>query len=67
MTNHLKIALAATLALSGCMGGGDGYAVFATDGTDAYDFGPDLADVTAEYLAAHSPYTPYLDGRISRK
>ncbi len=48
-------------------GGGDGYAVFATDGTDAYDFGPDLADVTAEYLAEHSPYVPYLDGRISRK
>ncbi len=47
--------------------GGDGYAMFATDAQNAYDFGPDLADVTAEYLAANSPYTPYLDGRIARK
>ena len=37
------------------------------DAKDAYDFGPDLADVTAEYLAANAPYTPYLDGRITKK
>jgi 5'-nucleotidase len=37
------------------------------DAVDAYDYGPDLADVTAEYLAAQSPYTPYTDGRISMK
>jgi 5'-nucleotidase len=45
--------------------GGDGYSIFATAGKNAYDFGPDLADVTAEFLAAHSPYKPYTDGRVS--
>ncbi|TNC52049.1 multifunctional 2',3'-cyclic-nucleotide 2'-phosphodiesterase/5'-nucleotidase/3'-nucleotidase [Rubellimicrobium rubrum] len=44
--------------------GGDGYAMF-VDAEDAYDFGPDLADVTAEYLAANQPYTPFVDGRIT--
>ncbi|EJC81257.1 5'-nucleotidase/2',3'-cyclic phosphodiesterase-like hydrolase [Rhizobium leguminosarum bv. trifolii WSM2297] len=44
--------------------GGDGYVIF-KDGKNAYDFGPDLADVTAEYLAAHSPYKPYTDGRVT--
>ncbi|MBX4991288.1 5'-nucleotidase [Rhizobium binae] len=44
--------------------GGDGYSIF-KEGKNAYDFGPDLADVTAEYLAAHSPYKPYTDGRVS--
>ena len=43
--------------------GGDGYKMF-RDASDAYDFGPDLADVTAEYLAQHTPYQPYTDGRI---
>ncbi|MGB3316532.1 MAG: bifunctional metallophosphatase/5'-nucleotidase [Albidovulum sp.] len=47
--------------------GGDGFDMFATEGMNAYDFGPDLADVTAEYLAANAPYTPYLDGRITQK
>ncbi|WP_068119143.1 bifunctional metallophosphatase/5'-nucleotidase [Tropicimonas marinistellae] len=45
-------------------GGGDGYGMF-TDAENAYDFGPDLADVTAEYLAKTGPYTPYVDGRIA--
>jgi 5'-nucleotidase len=45
--------------------GGDGYSIFATGGKNAYDYGPDLADVTAEYLAAHSPYKPYTDGRVT--
>lgn len=45
--------------------GGDGYSIFATAGKNAYDFGPDLADVTAEFLAAHSPYKPYTDGRVT--
>ncbi len=44
-------------------GGGDGYSIF-RDAMNAYDYGPDLADVTAEYLAANAPYTPYTDGRI---
>ena len=39
----------------------------AGDDKDAYDYGPDLADVTAEYLAANSPYQPYTDGRIEQK
>ena len=47
-------------------GGGDGYAMF-VDAANAYDFGPDLADVTAEYLARMQPYTPVIDGRITRK
>jgi 5'-nucleotidase len=47
-------------------GGGDGYRMF-RDAARAYDFGPDLADVTAEYLAQTGPYAPVLDGRITRK
>ncbi|MGB7317897.1 MAG: bifunctional metallophosphatase/5'-nucleotidase [Planktotalea sp.] len=47
-------------------GGGDGYKMF-RDAQDAYDFGPDLADVTAEYLAENAPYAPYTDGRITVK
>ncbi|APZ52088.1 bifunctional metallophosphatase/5'-nucleotidase [Salipiger abyssi] len=46
--------------------GGDGYKMF-VDAQNAYDFGPDLADVTAEYIAANAPYTPYTDGRITVK
>lgn len=46
--------------------GGDGYSMFET-AENAYDFGPDLADVTAEYLADNSPYAPYTDGRINMK
>ena len=46
--------------------GGDGYKMF-RDAQDAYDYGPDLADVTAEFLAAQGPYTPYTDGRITVK
>ena len=46
--------------------GGDGYAMFKT-AAKAYDFGPDLADVTAEFLAANAPYKPYTDGRITVK
>lgn len=46
--------------------GGDGYTAFATKATDVYDFGPDLADVLAEYLAAKGPeFAPALDGRIT--
>jgi 5'-nucleotidase len=46
--------------------GGDGFAMF-VDAANAYDFGPDLADVTAEFLAQNSPYQPYVDGRITVK
>ncbi len=48
--------------------GGDGYRIFATNATEAYDFGPDLADVLAEYLAKQGPgFRPQLDGRITVK
>jgi 5'-nucleotidase len=45
--------------------GGDGYAMF-KDAMNVYDFGPDLADVTAEFMAKSGPYQPYTDGRIAR-
>lgn len=48
-------------------GGGDGYKIFASGGMNAYDYGPDLADVVAEYLAGNQPYKPFLDGRITAK
>ena len=47
-------------------GGGDGYRMFAT-AEDVYDFGPDLADVVAGYLAARPNYTPITEGRIQQK
>jgi 5'-nucleotidase/UDP-sugar diphosphatase len=46
--------------------GGDGF-VMLRSAANAYDFGPDLADVTAEFLAAGGPYMPYTDGRITLK
>jgi 5'-nucleotidase len=46
--------------------GGDGYKMFKT-AENAYDYGPDLADVTAEYMAAQGNYAPYTDGRITKK
>lgn len=45
--------------------GGDGYAVF-RDGMNAYDYGPGLENVVADYMAAQGgAYTPFTDGRIS--
>lgn len=46
-------------------GGGDGYHMF-SGVENAYDYGPDLAGVVAEYIEANSPYVPYTDGRIRR-
>ncbi|WP_282181379.1 bifunctional metallophosphatase/5'-nucleotidase [Aliiroseovarius marinus] len=46
--------------------GGDGFSMF-RDAMNAYDFGPDLADVTAEYMAKMGPVKPMLDGRITQK
>ncbi|NTJ08264.1 5'-nucleotidase C-terminal domain-containing protein [Rhizobium lusitanum] len=46
--------------------GGDGYTVFAKDSKNAYDFGPNLESVVADYLATHNPYKPYTDGRITQ-
>ncbi|TIX31436.1 MAG: multifunctional 2',3'-cyclic-nucleotide 2'-phosphodiesterase/5'-nucleotidase/3'-nucleotidase, partial [Mesorhizobium sp.] len=45
--------------------GGDGYKVFAEKAKNAYDYGPGLEQVVADYLGAHRPYTPKLDGRIT--
>jgi 5'-nucleotidase len=46
--------------------GGDGFTMFKT-AANAYDFGPDLADVTAAFIAENAPYKPYTDGRITKK
>ncbi|MCH2168285.1 MAG: 5'-nucleotidase/apyrase family protein [Oceanicola sp.] len=48
-------------------GGGDGYKMFSTNGMNAYDFGPGLELVVADFLAANGAYTPMLDGRITAK
>ncbi|MDP9836164.1 5'-nucleotidase [Neorhizobium huautlense] len=45
--------------------GGDGYKVFNTNAQNAYDFGPNLENAVADYIAANSPYKPYTDGRIT--
>jgi 5'-nucleotidase/UDP-sugar diphosphatase len=45
--------------------GGDGYKMFAENGQNAYDYGPSLEQVVADYLVANRPYTPKLDGRIA--
>ncbi|NBR91816.1 MAG: multifunctional 2',3'-cyclic-nucleotide 2'-phosphodiesterase/5'-nucleotidase/3'-nucleotidase, partial [Rhodobacteraceae bacterium] len=47
--------------------GGDGFKMFGAEGMNAYDYGPDLADVTADYLAKNVPYAPFTDGRITIK
>lgn len=47
--------------------GGDGYKMFATEAMNVYDFGPDLADVLAEYMAAIAPANPMVEGRITKK
>jgi 5'-nucleotidase len=44
-------------------GGGDGYKVFRS-ASDIYDFGPDLAEVVADYIGANPGYSGYTDGRI---
>lgn len=45
--------------------GGDGYAVFAENAIDPYDFGKPLDQVVAEYITANSPVAPDVEGRIS--
>lgn len=46
--------------------GGDGYALFAENGMNAYDFGPPLERVLADFIAKQGgDYTPYTDGRIA--
>jgi 5'-nucleotidase len=46
--------------------GGDGYAMF-VDAANAYDYGPDLADVVVDYIGRLSPVSGKTDGRIAVK
>lgn len=46
--------------------GGDGYTVFAS-GTNVAQPGDDLLQVTIDYITAHSPVDPKVDGRITRQ
>jgi 5'-nucleotidase len=46
--------------------GGDGYAVLRDEATNAYDYGPGLEDVLADYIAANPGYAAFTDGRIAR-
>lgn len=48
-------------------GGGDGYSVFEEKAENAYDFGPNLEKVVADYLGEAGSYKPYTDGRITEK
>jgi 2',3'-cyclic-nucleotide 2'-phosphodiesterase (5'-nucleotidase family) len=43
--------------------GGDGYTAF-TAGTNVLQPGDDLMQVVIDYIAAHSPVGPVVDGRI---
>ena len=47
-------------------GGGDGYKVFRS-ASEIYDFGPDLADVVADYIKANPGYSGYTDKRITQE
>ncbi len=47
-------------------GGGDGYSVLRDEGTNAYDYGPGLEDVLAEYLKTQGDALPAVGGRITR-
>jgi len=44
-------------------GGGDGYTVF-SQGTNVAQPGDDLLQVTIDYITAHSPVDPHVEGRI---
>ena len=46
--------------------GGDGYSMFAENAIDPYDAGDVLADAVADYIAAHSPVAPIVEGRITK-
>jgi 5'-nucleotidase len=46
--------------------GGDGFRMF-VDAQNAYDFGPPLENVVADFMAAQgAAYVPYIDGRITK-
>ena len=45
--------------------GGDGYRMF-SNAPNAYDFGPGLEQVVADFIAEMGGYEPFTDGRITR-
>lgn len=47
-------------------GGGDGYAMFRDNARNIYDYGPNLEEVVADFLAEVGPYEPFIDERIRR-
>jgi 2',3'-cyclic-nucleotide 2'-phosphodiesterase (5'-nucleotidase family) len=47
------------------LGGGDGYTALG-GGTDILQPGDGLLDVTIEYITAHSPVAPVVEGRVVR-
>jgi 5'-nucleotidase / UDP-sugar diphosphatase len=46
--------------------GGDEYTMFRDNSTNAFDAGPELEVVLADYITANSPITPQIEGRITR-
>ncbi len=64
--NYVPLDRAATynvMTNSFMLRGGDGYTMF-VEGTDQLDMGFVLADAVAEYITAHSPVSPQVEGRI---
>lgn len=47
--------------------GGDGYAIMRDKAIDPYDFGPNLEDMTADYVRRHTPIALPAAGRIERR
>jgi 2',3'-cyclic-nucleotide 2'-phosphodiesterase (5'-nucleotidase family) len=48
----------------GAAGSGDGYPPFLSQGTDVQQPGDDLLQVTIDYITAHSPVGPVVEGRV---
>ncbi len=48
-------------------GGGDGFSILETNAMNAYDAGRPLDQVVADYIAANSPLSVELDGRITHQ
>ena len=47
--------------------GGDGYVSLRDEATNAYDYGPGLEDVLADFMAEHPDYAPGPEPRITRR
>ena len=46
--------------------GGDGYVSLRDEATNAYDYGPGLEDVLADFMAEHPDYAPGTEPRITQ-